>query len=179
MASIRIAMAAVLLAACGSGFNRAAETASVYNTVITAEIAASGGRVGRQPIGVFVETVSDGDTELTRANLRRHRYKAVGAYGLWLPALADYVVRRGVKQRLQGEFSAPHRMIDTADRATWPDQGSWLRFSPVGFDERGRHAIVFVQRGWFDGDGGDGLFLMLERTEAGWQIARRNRVYVI
>jgi len=42
-----------------------------------------------------------------------------------------------------------------------------------------RYAIVFVQRGWFDGDGGDGLFLMLERTGGPWRIARRHRVYVI
>ena len=70
-------------------------------------------------------------------------------------------------------------MVDRADPATWSNQGPWLRFSPVGFDEQGRYAIVFVQRGSFEGDGGDGLFLMLERTGARWRIARRDRVYVI
>jgi len=171
-------MVAIVLAACGPGFDRALETRSVYDAVIAAEIAAWGGYAGRETIGVFVETVSDGDTALTLAYLRRHRYKAVRTWGLWLPALADYVVRRGAG-RIDGGFRAPHRLIDATDPATWPDAGEWLRFSAVGFDERGRYAIVFVQRGSFEGDGGDGLFLMLERTRMGWQIARRNRRYVI
>ena len=143
MASVRIAMAVILMAACGPHFDRVLETRAVYDAVITTEAADWGG----QTVSVFVETVSDGDPELTLPYLRRHRQQAARAYGVWLPALADYVSRRSAGRRLEGGFSAPHRMVDRADPATWSNQGPWLRFSPVGFDEQGRYAIVLVQRG--------------------------------
>jgi hypothetical protein len=175
MASIGVLIAAMLLAGCSPRFDRALETRSVYDAVIRTEAVYWAG----QTMNVFAETVSDGETELTPAEVARHRYRAARVYGRWLPALADYVSRRGAGQSLAGGFTAPYRLIDGADPATWPGEGPWLRFSAVGFDEHGRRAIVFVQRGGFDGDGGDGLFLMLERTEAGWRIARRDTVYVI
>lgn len=178
MATIQIAMVAILLAACGPRFDRVRETNSVYDVIIT-EAAAQAEPAGSQAINVFVETISDGDTELTVGNLRRQRQRAIRAYGAWLPALTDYVSRRSARRRLEGGFRAPHHMIDRADPATWSDQGEWLRLSPVGFDDQGRHAIVFVQRGSFEGDGGGGEFLMLERTGLQWQIARRRTVFVI
>lgn len=178
MASIRITLAAILIAACGPRFDRALETRAVYDAVLTDE-AAMRGQAGEQSTGVFLETVSDGEAQLT-FDLRRHRQRAARVYGRWLPALADYASRRGAGRRLEDGFSAPHHVIDRADPATWPARGAtWISFSAVGFDQPGRHAVVFTQRGAFQADGGDGRFLLLERTGAGWRIAHRRVVFMI
>ena len=173
--------AVCVLASCSPSWDRSIQTESVYAAVVAAMVDGQiqlHSDIDGRAVAISDKTVADHvldrgpNVPLTRAKLEARLPAGSRA------AIDDYLQRRSIAIPVRDTFrlAVPHEMVSANDwsqieKVKLLEVGGLIRLSPVGFDSRGRVALVYAEH-ICGGLCATGHFILLSRESDQWRISK-------
>jgi hypothetical protein len=170
------------------------EEYAVYSAVISKLFAGNKVTFDTQsPVNLLVIKNRTVDDHPLMENLDDHwRYVARGLSPISQDTIAAYKARNREPRQLEDAFKLPIKNVLVEEKELdrfrreggweefykkYPESGGFISFSQVGFNPERSQALVYFEH-WCGGLCGSGLYLLLEKSEGGWKVAKAHRSWI-